>query len=1216
MMKTNRIISLLLAVLMLLSSFVMIAAAEDDTPKYTFKTTPTKAATQYFTNKNITSPEIKLRAMDLRLVKDGYRLYVDEYTGEVAVQSEATGETLFTNPYDLASINTTESEKAKLISQLAVTFKDPSTGSSMTYFSANKNLVKNSNNNAARGNNLGVSYIKDGIRIEYSIGTEESRMLLPIWIEKSRFEDLCAAMDENGFKEDVHKAGALDYLMGAGYTLRDPAKAGGDAMYNQFPITKEGVAIYTIRDLSTIQRTKIEDKIKTYAPDYTYEQMDQDHAEVKYEDNEIAPPLFKMALEYTLDEYGVSVRLPANGIRFDETHYQLESIEMLPYMGSGSAKNAGYTFFPDGAGALFDFEECRTLGKTVSIAGKVYGQDYAYHTISGTNQQIIRYPVFGLAETETFTVTDPETKEVSEYTKDRGYVAIIEEGESLVTLAVNHDHITGKNTVKSIVSPRPKDSYNLGDSVSIAANKAYSVVSNRKYTGNYKIRYIMLTDPDVAAEKEAKGTYPCTYYGMAQAYREYLEAEKVLTRLEEDKLADANKLPLYIEALGSLETTEKVLTIPVDVMTPLTTFKDINLMYNDLAKEGITNINFVLNGFTKGGLTAPQIPYKFKWDKSVEEGGVEFDELVEYAREQGFALYPDVDFVFISSNTAFDGLNLNRDAAKTIDNRYASLKEYNATKQTYISYYELLFSSASMSRFYEKFTETFNKKEDPQGISVSTLGSYLSSDFDEDEPYNRDDSELYTKIAFEYLEENYDKIMTSAGNAYSWKYVDYITDVATDSSRYRQSSASVPFLGIVLHGYVETAGTAINMEGNIDYAMLKAIENGSALKFILAYRNTEKLKDDFILNKYYSIEYKVWESDIIKLYDEINNAIGDLQTSRIVKHEFVKDVVRVPDADEIERDAKDAVQAEIEAEILANIAASEAERNAILNARKAVMKYGELLSSGKLGEMLNTDFTSEYLALLTTYNNTKDSIEAMVDAALVTDYKNAEAALQALIDAETDETSAEYKAAKKELQTATKAITDYLAKDKDRSKAYKEAKTKLDNTLKEINTFVEEKVYTFYDELIATVRGFNEFNANAADYKEIIQASALNESYKQELVAQLDAVVAASALYTDAEEAKLAELETLYNDIKATFADEFTVEAYEYVEKEASNPETENNVVNDNRYAADKNKVVYEEFENGKAFILNFNNYGVVVVYDDVTYTLDAYDYLVVKKAK
>ena len=201
------------------------------------------------------------------------------------------------------------------------------------------------------------------------------------------------------------------------------------------------------------------------------------------------------------------------------------------------------------------------------------------------------------------------------------------------------------------------------------------------------------------------------------------------------------------------------------------------------------------------------------------------------------------------------------------------------------------------------------------------------------------------------------------------------------------------------------------------------------------------------------------------------------------------------------------------------------------------------------------------------------------------------------------------------MQNSIYAIKDYLAADKDRNQAYKNATKTVEDTIAAINALMAEEAYSFYDELISTVRDLGKFYDNADEHKAAIEASALHDDYKQELIDMLDDIVAASALYLDVEDAKLAELETLYNTIKTDFAEEFTVEPYAYVGK-ADVDQEETKTTSDSKYAADKNKVVYEEFENGKALLLNFNNYDVTVKWDGVTYTLNAYDYVIVSEAK
>jgi hypothetical protein len=262
-------------------------------------------------------------------------------------------------------------------------------------------------------------------------------------------------------------------------------------------------------------------------------------------------------------------------------------------------------------------------------------------------------------------------------------------------------------------------------------------------------------------------------------------------------------------------------------------------------------------------------------------------------------LFPDFDFAFVKNDLLFDGLDLDKHAVKTIDDRYTSKREYSATKQTYISYFELALSPAYFNHFYDKLTENFKNylgyadDEKAPSISVSTLGSYLNSDFDEEEPYNRADAKAFTIYAFEHFENNYEKVMTSGGNAYTWKYVDYITDIALDSSRYSASAASVPFLGIVLHGYMNYTGEAVNLSGDYEYTLLKTIENGANPYFVVAYDNIPQLKINGY-SEYYAVEFKTWKDAIVEEYKKLNEVLAPIQGACIVEHEILDNrVVRV-----------------------------------------------------------------------------------------------------------------------------------------------------------------------------------------------------------------------------------------------------------------------------------------------------------------------------------
>ena len=402
----------------------------------------------------------------------------------------------------------------------------------------------------------------------------------------------------------------------------------------------------------------------------------------------------------------------------------------------------------------------------------------------------------------------------------------------------------------------------------------------------------MLPDQNAVAENGVEGTYEPSYNGMVDAYRDYLIESGVLVKLQDSDLKDG--MPLYIETFGATEATKKILSIPVTVMTSLTSFDDIRTIYSELSEKGVKNINFKLTGYANGGMYST-VPYRLKWEKAVG-GSSGFENLISDAKEKNYGVYPDFDFAYINDTGAFDGLSLKNHAVKTLDNRYTNKRVYSVTTQNYMTYYQLALSPAYYYRFIDKLYDAYSKYE-PVGISVSTLGDVLNSDFDEKEPYTREENKNFTMDAFAHLENKYNSVMTAGGNAYSWKNVDHITSVPLDSSRYLSASYTVPFIGQVLHGYVNFAGDPINMAGDIRYEILKCIENGASMYFILSYDNTELLKKDERLSEYYSIRYDIWYEDIVELYSELNEILEPLQTKDIVDHQFLIGE-RIPDEDE------------------------------------------------------------------------------------------------------------------------------------------------------------------------------------------------------------------------------------------------------------------------------------------------------------------------------
>lgn len=1102
-MKMKRIASLLLAFLLFAGTFTSFTSMNVSADGETGETTTTEDEENKddeeddsdvdYTAVVYKTAQEKLNSMTLRVQNDNYELYSFAKTGEIALRDKRTGQILFSNPYDIAESKSSTETKEELLSQLIVLFEN-SEGKSQEYYSYTE---------AAKRDQITVKNIKNGLRVEYAMGRTETRKLVPQMITKERFETVIwAKIEANATAFEKTKFESFYLLKDAAECVDEKSRTD---LYLQFPITKK-YAVYVIgSDTKDREYNQLEEIIKKYVPEYTYEELEYDHDLTEYTSTTTAPPLFRMAIEYKLEDTGLSATLAANSISFSEANYKLTSVTLLPFFGAGNYKEyEGYTFMPDGSGTLTRFEDMATNSTSVNIKSKVYGQDFAYYTNEAKHRQTIRLPVFGIVENvydKEFALVDvdrkyyydengdivyksiklenmftpegklnesisslssvnnvfynsdgelvwltPNVKGVAFYDEagnvltelpengvfyqglldangqptgetvkatnilpedgkyydkdgnlvatklpinsdtmkyydengefvqegepedmvyrdawnnliakasvtstketkeDKGYFAILTEGDSLADIMTTSG--AAEHTYASIYTtfyPRPSDKYNLSDASSVGSNMMWTVTSKRKYTGNYTIKYYMLTDETKAEEyieylknpeaitgkaDDAESTdedddevfvpltkdedfadtyYKADYMGMVNACRDYYEQSGILTRLTSENVKDS--IPLYVETMGVIKSTKRILSVPVTVKLPLTTFDDIQTMNEALKANGITNVNYKLTGFANGGMTST-VPAKLKWEKAAG-GSSGFEDLMSYANENGVGVYPDFDFSYVGAVANFDGFSYKKHAVKTMDNRYISKREYDPAYQTFSNTFYDPISPSVFEYFYDKLSPKLLKYK-PTGISAATLGSDLNSDFDKKDPYNREDSKEFVIELLAKMKADYGSVMVSGGNSYVLPYVDHILEVPLDSSQFLRSSDAIPFYGMVLHGYVNFTGNALNMAGDIDYEILKAIENGASMYFILAYQNTDKLKENYLYQKYYSVNFQIWsESGLYEEYNRLNEALSDVQDKLIVDHEFITGM-RVLTAEEIAQAEADKLKQEME----------------------------------------------------------------------------------------------------------------------------------------------------------------------------------------------------------------------------------------------------------------------------------------------------------------
>ena len=892
----------------------------------------------YSTAEKMLEEELKKGNLD-SVSAGGYNLYINRYTGFVFYQNTKTGQILTSNPTDPGT--TGGNLDYAVLSQLELDYKDVTDSSSVvpqTY----KSLEQ-----LEKGFAISLSPIstlpdgRAGISVQYTLGENAVNYRVPKYITEADFRDhivnpmfkkiadtveqYCGSVsfdcdlsdNDDIFYNGYYDAGAIsskltviatkaasysnssgkilidkyvkaakDVFSAYGFTSADSAlKSGNQTLLTEVPVLKDGVNIYAINSKNTTTYSLVNNAlIDILGDEYTKDDAAEDFSAtgcLKNEDINVAS--FVISINYTLSPDGeLYFEVPMSAPYFvnNNPKFSIVSLKPLRYFGAGDKNNDGYIFFPDGSGTVVGFDKFRNINPDYSSA--VYGNDYGYSSLDPTRAHFeqVTMPVYGMVSEVNANAKTTSLENVETITN--GFFAIVEEGASLMNLSFKgetHKYISAT----AVYKPHPMDMRDLSESLSAGASGKYYIVSESKYEGNYKTKIVMLRDEKLYDYE--KSAYEPTYVGMANCYRDYLLGKGIIG--QSNKVDTTNDIPLYVEVLGAMDVTQKVLSFPVVMSTPLTTFDNIATMYSGFAEQGVKNVNFRLTGFANGGMSATY-PVKANWQDSL--GGKKgLEALVDKAEEikakndgSNLGLFPEFDFLYIHKTALFDGVGYRGTAAIMVDNRYASKQSFNAVLQLYESIFAMVVSPDSYDGLYDRFNNDYSKYG-LTGLSVATLGSELNSNFDIDNPINREAALAYTKSLLARIAEEY-SVMTDIGNVYAMRYADHVLNAPIDSSHYKYSSYTVPFFGMVFHGFVEYAGTPINYSGSPDYNLLRAIENGANLQYILCYDNTNYLKADATLSKYYGVDYKNWKDIIVEQYKQLNAAIGDVQGDRITDH--------------------------------------------------------------------------------------------------------------------------------------------------------------------------------------------------------------------------------------------------------------------------------------------------------------------------------------------
>ena len=352
------------------------------------------------------------------------------------------------------------------------------------------------------------------------------------------------------------------------------------------------------------------------------------------------------------------------------------------------------------------------------------------------------------------------------------------------------------------------------------------------YAGNITLDYMFISGQDI------------TYVDAAKTVRNYLFAGK-------DKVTNPS-LGFYLDTYGTVMRKENFLGYAYNKDIALTSIEQAAQMYNTLNEKGITNIAVRYNNL-----------FNDKYVNQISNiGDVEGvvgskKELTAFMKDvaaKGGTVYPNLELVLEKYSKSLSNATWH---SKFIEGTLVEFSESNLYSEGVTADFEHIIVKSD--EIVNKLSGILEDMKDLEGnaLSFTSIGKYLFSDYTEDEVKYRDAVQDDMITILKTAKEQGNSIMVSMGNAYTLPYADRIIEAPMSCSSLSFEKQEIPFLQIVLHGYVSFAGTSLNLSDDYQMQYLKSVEYGADLAYTLNNASAEMVKNTNY-SELYSTNFEHW----------------------------------------------------------------------------------------------------------------------------------------------------------------------------------------------------------------------------------------------------------------------------------------------------------------------------------------------------------------------
>lgn len=547
----------------------------------------------------------------------------------------------------------------------------------------------------------------------------------------------------------------------------------------------------------------------------------------------------KFELIFGLNNKALYYRLEDKSI--EEGDGKLISISLLNNLGASKVNEAGYIFYPDGSGALMEFNPFDESNSKLYQMGFYGDNDISLSAIEKNAENNIYgacLPVYGVSQ------------------GDGGFIGVISKGSEDASLYISTPGYQLSGVYRGFVTFR----YRTYSSTVFNGNEIIKLVDKRTSLDREVYYYFLDGDEN-------------NYSGMAVKYRNYLVNEGLLTKRQ-----DSDKYSLSINFLCGV----KKQSLFFSSLRKMTTFQDAYDITKQLEAQDINDLNLILTGWGKGGWDT--VPTNINADSKLG-GNRGLNKLVSYCNEKNIPINLDVEAVM--ADERYGSFNKRKNAVRNAFGESVT----DSSENKYV---------LDACDIFPNLLKKFTKKHSGVGINLLTVGELVAPNYRTDNVSTRSDIiDAYEGFMADAVNNN-TRVTANGGNAYVLPYVDMIYGLPESDSGYLISDKTVPFYQMVIHGYIPYTGTYGNSHYSYEKCILEWIETGSLPSYIITEETSEKLIDTEY-NEIFSSDFASWQDTIIKTYKKLCSDLSELQGLTIDKHEQLSDdLVKVTYSDETE----------------------------------------------------------------------------------------------------------------------------------------------------------------------------------------------------------------------------------------------------------------------------------------------------------------------------